>query len=362
MKKIYNSPKVLIVFFLLFNIVSLEAKEEYTKVVQKDYSTNSNTSLVIVNKYGTVKLMDWDKPQISITVKITVDHNNKNEAEKLLDMIHIDFSDANNVIKAVTNIDEGFGTSGIWSGLKGGKNFSIDYNINLPRNLSHVTLNNKYGNIVVNELSGLLEIDLKYGNLNINKLTRSDDKPLNTIILGYGKANIDQCSWLKFNLSYSQAAFSSCKALIVVSKYSKIAIDKSSSIVAESAYDGYSLGDLNNFVVTGKYSNYSLSSLTTKLDADIKYSDINVNSVPKNFESIKITNSYGKINLGIASDASYSLDAFVKYAGINYPETGRVSRISENTSTTVKGVVGTDKNTSSSVNINSSYGGVNLRK
>lgn len=358
MNKISNYLLILALAYIGIPIYA--AKDEFSKTLQKEYNVNENTSLEIVNKYGEIHIEDWDKQLIRIDVKITVEHNKKAEADELLKMINVTFSDIGDAIKAVTEIEDGFGNSRGWFGNHEGKKFRIDYQINIPKSIS-LKLSNKYGNIFLSNLSGMLEIDLKYGNLNINTITRGDSKPMNQIAVAYGKATIDQANWVKLSLSYSKASFQSCKALIAVSKYSKINLDKASSIVAESAYDDYSIGNIANLVLTGRYSHYNFRSISKKLDAETKYSDINVESIPAGFESIKVENSYGKINLGIDPSAAYELNAYVKYAGIIYPENSQISRIAQNAHTTIKGHVGNGK-TESTVDINSSYGGVNLMK
>lgn len=362
MKTIYN--KLALIFIANLAITGVNAiGDEYSKSISKDFDVNKNTTLEVVNKYGMIEVDNWDKSAVHIDVKITVEHSDRDEAARLLQMIHVKFTTEPDIIRAITEIDKDFGTSSIWfgGGHREGKKFRIDYKISVPRKIN-IRLNNKYGNILINEISGLTEIDLKYGNLNINKLTRGDEKPLNTIVVGYGKAAITEANWLKLSISYSpMASIDRCKALILLSKYSKATIENASSLVAESAYDGYNIGSLSNLVLTGKYSSYNIGNVSKQIDAEVKYSGFKVGSVPVGFESIKVENSYGKVDIGIARDASYSLNAFVKYAGIKYPDNDRISSISENTSTTVKGIVGNGKPTAT-VNINSAYGGVDLMK
>ncbi len=358
MKRIF----IYVIFAGLFVFISnlSAAKEEFTKNIQKEFNADNNTSLEINNKFGKINIVDWDKPTIQINVKITVNHNNKEKAEQLLDMINVEFSDQGNVIKAVTQINDKFGTSRGWSDSNGNKDFHIDYQISIPKKIT-LKLSNRYGNIFVNELEGLIDVDLKYGDLNINKLSRGDQKPYNNISLAYGKANIEQCNWINLNLSYSKAFFQSCRTMVVMSKYSKVNIAKANIIAGESAYDTYVVKDLNNFVITGKYSDYKIEQISNKIDVDTKYSNLQVDLVLPSFESINVNNSYGKISLGIDPAASYELSANVKYAGINYPQNDRISIIKRNTETTVTGMVGKQKS-NAKVTIKSAYGGVNLIK
>ena len=293
-------------------------------------------------------------------MKISVQHESKEKAEQLLNMINVEFSEQTDQIKAITQINDKFGTSQGWFGSNENKEFHIDYQISLPKNIT-LKLINHYGNIFINHLEGPLDINLKYGDLNINKLTRGDEKPYNHIAIAYGKAIIDQCNWLNLNLAYSKATFQTCRILIVMSKYSKISIDQSNTIAGESAYDHFTIKELNNFVITGKYSEYKINQVSKKIDIDTKYSDVLVNTIPPNFESINVDNAYGKISLGIDPEACYELQANVKYANINYPEVGRVNRITQGNETKVNGTVG-NKKSDSKVTIKSAYGGVNLKK
>jgi hypothetical protein len=358
MKKIFNYVTLIGLFVCIANVNA--AKEDFTKNIQKEFKTDNNTSLEINNKFGKINIVDWDKPSLQIIVKITVNHNNKEKAEQLLNMINVEFSDQGNIIKATTQINDKFGTSHGWSDSNGNKDFHIDYQVSIPKKIT-VKLTNRYGNIFVDELEGLIDVDLKYGDLNINKLSRGDQKPYNNISLAYGKANIEQCNWLNLNLSYSKASFQTCRTLVVISKYSKIEIEKANIIAGESAYDTYVVKDLSNFVITGKYSDYKINRLSNKIDVDTKYTNLQVDLILPSFESINVNNSYGKISLGIDPAASYELSANVKYAGINYPENDRISRIKRNTETTVSGMVGNQKS-NAKVTIKSSYGGVNLIK
>ncbi len=332
-------------------------REEFSKVVQKEFQVNSNTSLEINNKYGNVHIQNWDQNSFKIVVKITVDIKDKEQADRVLDMLSVVFMQDGDKVTATTKISDDFGKLHGWFG-NSGKKFSIDYTVNMPKN-NDLRIANRYGNIFIDEMRGFVDIDLKYGDMTINKLTRGDEKPMNQIIVGYGKANITEANWLKLQVSYSKIDIDNSKALVLISKYSRGNLGKSSSLVSENNYDQYQLTDLTNVVMQGRYSNFQINSITRKIDVNMQYSDFKVNQVPKTFESIEVDNRYGKINLGIESGASYHLDGFAKYANIEYPsDNARLNRISENTRLTLNGTIGTSPK--STVKINTEYGGVRL--
>jgi hypothetical protein len=341
---------------LATSIKALEINDEFSKTLQKDFQINSKSELEINNKYGDVHIQNWDQNTFNIVVKITVDVKDKKQADELLDMLTVVFTQDVDKISATTKISEDFGRSGNWFGSN--KKFSIDYTVKMPKNNS-LRISNKYGNIFIDEMKGFVDIDLKYGDMNINKLTRGDEKPMNQIMLAYGKANVVESNWLKLQVSYSKIDIERSKALILLSKYSKGDLGKMSSLVADNSYDTYQIGDLSNLVIVGKYSNFQINSVAKKADISVKYTDVKVNFIPKTFESVSINSQYGRIAMGIENGASYKFDGFAKYTDIEYPrDNARVNRISENTKLTVNGTIGNDPK--ATVKVNTEYGGVKL--
>jgi hypothetical protein len=333
--------------------------EEFSKSLHKDFDANENTLLIIQNKFGDVDINNWDKNKVSIDVTITVDHPNEEKAKELIDYINVIFSQSGNTIEAITKIDDKFSKWNTFTFNDNHKEFSIDYKVNLPKNIK-LDLTNKYGSVFINELDGHTKVSVKYGNLKINKLTRAKTKPYNEIYLGYSNGTIENCSWLNLTIKYSELKIKECKALIAITKYSDLFVDKASSIVCESKYDDYRLGTVSNFITTSAYTDFEIDQVSKKLEFDNRYGNLSVDFVPANFEKITIENEYGSIDIGIDPNASYNLKGYAKYADIDYPNVGRVSRIKESTSLQVEGLVGKDNSTKSFVEIETKYGSVEL--
>lgn len=353
---------LLLIVFGIAITTSLQAqKDKVEKKYHKEYSVTANTHLLLKNKYGDINVRNWDKNQVTIDVVITVKHRDRERAEKLLSFLNVEFSQEGNEIKVITHIGDKF-IKPSWS-LFGNesKEFSIDYTVNMPTDMD-IELSNKYGDTFINELSGHVNIAVKYGYLKANKILRGDTKPYNKIAIGYGKAEIDEVNWLKMDLSYSKVEFETAKALMIISKYSRVYLDKGRSIVTESKYDNYNIGQVDNFVFSGAYGTLKFDQVNKTLKLHIKYTGCSVDYIPSGFEKINIENKYGGIKLGIDSNASYKIDGKAEYAKIYIPSGSKVSRIEENTKLSINGLVGTDANTSSVVNIYTKYGSVHLHK
>jgi hypothetical protein len=346
-------------FFIisLFIISSTLTAQEITKEFHKEYTAGTKT-LEISNRYGDVIIQSWDKDQIVIDVKVTVEMPNKEKAQRLIDLIDVQFSESDNLISAKTVIDDKFNFTG-WGD---SRKFSIDYTIKMPVK-TDLNLINKYGNTDIDELHGLMNLEIKYGNLSAGKLTRGNIKPLSKINIAYGKGSIDEAGWLDLTERYvGSMDITKSQAILLDSKYSKIALSETSSVVGESKYDNIRIENIKNLVLENGYTEVNIGELTKKLTYTGSYGSFSIDRIPSGFESIDIETHYMGVKLGIDEAANYRLDAKVSYGGLKYNEDNfkNERRIVENNSNEVSGTVGKEENPLSRVNVQASYGTVRL--
>lgn len=358
MKRSDYKPIMLLLTALLIIPLTLKA-EEVTKEFHKEYKAGPNTTLDINNKYGDVVIQNWDKDQVVIDVKITVELPNQEKAQKLLSYIDVNFSEGTDLISAKTVIDDKFNFTG-WGG--DSKKFSIDYNIKMPAGTS-LTLVNKYGNTDIDELTGLVNLDIKYGNLTAGKLTRGNIKPLNSLNLAYGKGSIDEAGWLDLTVRYvGSFVIEKSQALLLDSKYSKLSLGETSSVVGESKYDNIRINKITNLVLENGYSDVNVGELTKKLTYNGSYGSFEIGTIPAGFDKLDTDTRYMGVKLGIEESASYKLDAKLSYGGLKYNEDKfrNQRRIVENNRSEISGTIGDNESPASMVNIISSYGSVRL--
>jgi hypothetical protein len=357
MEKLAYKPKLLILLtaaLLSFSLSAQEASKEY----HKEYKADKNTTLDISNKYGDVSVTGWDQDQIVIDVRVTVKHPDRSKAEKFLDKIDVRFSEENNTVFAKTVIEDNFNFTGWGSN----REFKINYTVKMPF-VSSLTLANRYGNTDIDEIRGLVNLDIKYGGLEIDKLTRGNEKPLNRIAVAYGKGNITEAGWLDVYVRYTNTlTIGKSQALLIDSRYSKLKVGETSSIVGDAKYDTYTIDKINNLVLTTGYTNVNAGTLSKKLSFEGSYGSLTVDEIPSGFESVDVDVRYSGVRLGIAENASYKLDAESSYGSIKYNEDNLkfTRRVVENTSSEISGVVGKDESTSSTVKAKTAYGTIKL--
>jgi hypothetical protein len=359
MKKLFINPRVTLAAALFCAVTLSSSAEEVKKEFHREMVPTDNSTLTVINKFGAVVTETWDRNNIVVDVTVKIEHGSADRARKLLDMITVEFTESEGNLKAETVFSDDF-SSISWKGSN--NNFSVNYNIKMPAQVN-LDISNKYGNVVVDEVSGQTTLNIKYGDLTVNKLTRGNVKPLNTIIVAYGKATVYELGWAEINARYvGLFSVDRAVALLVDSKYSKVSVNEVSSLVADSKYDGYTIGAVNNIVVMGGYTDFRFKRVNKKLEVETKYGNLSVDVIPAGFEKVEVKAGYCAVRLGIDPGACYRLDASSSYGSIKFEE-GSFSpdrRIVGNTSTEMAGKVGRCDNPRSVVKISASYGSVRL--
>ena len=189
-KSVYKSGTLLLAALLLS--FTLSGQEELSKEYHKEYKVSPSMTLDLNNRYGDIDVETSGTDQVVIDVKVTLKYPNRERAEKLLSYIDVEFNDESEGISVKTVIDDKFSFTG-WSG--DSRRFSIDYTVKMPEKMN-LALANRYGNTMLDDLSGHVSLDIKYGNLTASKLSRGNEKPLNRISLAYGKGSIEEAGWL----------------------------------------------------------------------------------------------------------------------------------------------------------------------
>lgn len=359
MRKQVYSILALIAAILLLSTTTATS-QELTKDYSRSFTATSGKTVSISNRYGDVNIETWDRNEVSVEVRVTVEMTSRDRSERLIEQIEIEFFEADTAVGAKTVLGDRFSstTRGV-----GTSRFSIDYTVKMPSQ-NNLTVLNRYGNIKMGTHPGRINIDLRYGNFYAMKLTRGNIKPVNLISISYGKASIDEANWLSAIIRYTtDFNVTNVQAMTLDSRYSKVIIDNAGSIVSDSKYDNISVREINNLVLDGAYTGVKLGTLTNSLKVNAKYGSIDATSVPAGFESISVDASYCGISLGINRSAKYRLDAKVNYASLSYCEecVDIQRRIIESNSREISGIAGSDKSPAATVNIRSSYGSVRLR-
>jgi hypothetical protein len=323
------------------------AREEYSKIIKTAWVKSSVTALKVTNKFGEIKINDLGGDSVTIKVVVTIDNSSESKAKDLMDKIQIEFQKTGGLTSAETIIEDNF---------KSKQSFTIDYLINIPKDRD-LDINNRYGNVVINDLEAKGNFNVSYGNLTAGRLKATAGSPV-YVELSYGQADIESVNDARMVFKYSKLYIEEVGQLKLESKYSgSTNLHKVNSLQIDSKYDAINIDEIGKLVSVSKYSNFKIGLLKENFNLDTGYGSVIISKVDPKFDEIKITNSYGGINIGL-NDLNYKLRAECSYCDVDYPnERFKGDKIRDNQRFSLDGNIGTG---GGSVSINSRYGGVKL--
>jgi len=349
MKMRVYKPKSLLLSLLLisavcFSLSAQDARKEYTE----NYAVNRGVTLDAETRYSDMEIVTWDRNEVDILAVVEVDASSKSRADAALEKIDISISKSGNTISLETELENG------WS-----RNVKTEIHITVkaPAYLN-LTVENAYGDLFIQEISGLALLDLQYSNLKADALSRGSEKPYNQIELAYSNATIQNAGWVELELAYSDVEINASEMLFVESKYSKLIGEKAGGVVTEGAYDKYFIDELDSFVAELKYSGLKFERLNKTLSVHASYTNTKILELSKNFDEVEASLAYGNLNMTMESGASYKIESESRYGNIKVANGDKLSRSKETTTTKVWGTVGS--NPKGTMKLVTKYGNIEI--
>ncbi len=343
-KRVFKSKSLLLSLLLIvtvsFSLSAQDARKEYSD----NYDVSKGVTLITDTKYSDVELITWDKSNVDILAVVEVEASSQSRAEEALKKVDIQIGKSGNNITVVTEMESN------WS-----RNVktSIKITIKAPAWVN-LDLENSYGDLFIQEATGLVQVDLKYGNLKAGTLSRGNEKPFSVIDMAYSDGVIDAAGWLEVEVSYSDLELNLSKMLFVDSKYSKLLGEKAGGIVTDGMYDKYYFDEVDSFVAELKYSGLKFGKLNKTLSLESAYTNAKIGTLSKDFGKVDAELSYGNLTVGLEQGASFKFEGEAKYGSVNISTGDRLSKTKENNYTRVWGNVGS--NPKSSIQVITKYG------
>ena len=358
MKSLYK----ITLLFLLLPLISFantdKKKQEKSKTIKKEYTVNSDASVAIDNRYGNLNITTWNKNKVEIEVKITVKGNDINRVERKLENINVEFSASNNFVSAKTIFEK---EQKSWSWWKKSKNvnYKINYIVKMPIT-NNVNLDNDYGNIYLDNLSGKADINCDYGKITVGELSAAN----NNINLDYcSSSSITYMKSGDINIDYSKLTVDASEKIKANTDYSTLKIGKTSTLDFNTDYGSITVDEADNISGNSDYTGMRFGTVKKNLNIDTDYGSVTVKRLAKGFESVDIDGQYAGIRIGVDSNASFDFVIDLQYAGFkrNNDKIEFYKSISKTTKKHYEGKYGKG-NSNSKIKIRSQYGGVSIKE
>ena len=304
-------------------------QKEFRREVTKEFSTGANPSLEIENKYGHIRIVEGTENKISFNIEIIGKGTTDALAKKYAESVTIDFNQRGDKVSAKTVL-ESLNCNNCGR--------TTNYTVVVPKGVT-MNLDNKYGNIYLENSGKPLNVTLKYGNMEANTLANVN------IDIKYGNASIEACDDLKIDCGYA-----------------KFKIGKVDRLNADSKYDDFQIGTASDIQMNTKYTKVRINKLNNSFICnDFKYCTLNISDISPQFSRIKVSSGYSNINLALNNRHSFKASLSARYGTIkaDHLTFNNVSiRNKERNTDAITGTVGTDNNPSAMVEITASYGNI----
>jgi hypothetical protein len=335
-----------------------KGKYTKTKTLNKEYSVNANASLRVMNSYGNIDITTWNENRTVIEVTITTNGDNEEKVQKRLDDIDVEFSGTASQVSAKTTFNGGKKSSWSFWGKKNNVHMEINYVIKLPVTNS-VDLGNDYGSISLNRLEGNAKISCDYGQIIVGELMAEN----NLLNFDYtDNSTIDYMKSGRINADYSGFTLDKAENIELNADYTKSEILEVNNLNYNSDYGKLTVGKVNTLVGRGNYIPNKIGTVSGSLNLNTDYGSISVERLTSTVNEVVIKSDYTGVKLGY--DTGFNFDFVVKlsYAGFNEGDDLNITRSDKSSYNKLyEGYHGT-KNSGNMININSTYGGVSLKK
>jgi hypothetical protein len=277
--------------------------DDFKKTYQQKYDVDKGAVLVIDNKFGDLHCQAWDESSVSIIVTVTVDAYSQEKADRVFDKIKVDLTGSRTKVQGITTADN-----------ISNANFSIDYEIKLPRWIN-IDLDNKFGDIYLDENQGEAKINLEYGAIEVNDLSG----PKNDLTIKFSDGEAGFIKQGDLHIEYSEWESKGADNFKVYSRFSELTIEKVALLNLDSQYDEVKVGSAGQVISVSRFSELDFDKINGDFDFDAEYGDISVSYISPAFKVGKVRNSFAEADLTFDPKASMTVTAESEFGELSYP-------------------------------------------
>ncbi len=276
--------------------------------VSRSFPVSLETTLEVHNKYGKIQVATWNKDSVAIEVDIKLSESSSKKLKKLKEGTQIAFTGSKSYIVAKTVIESESGRiaselKSIGNTISGSnKRIEINYMIYLPAHMD-VVLNNKFGDIYMDDLDGQVDITLSNGVLKANRLSGNA-----SIALSFGNGMIKSLGSANLKLSYSDMVLNEVSQLDLSSKSSKLNVDSVNVLKIDSRRDKLYFTHAEYIYGSSNFTQIWIYDLLRESDLYMKYGELTIEHIMPDFSKLYVESDYTDMTLYFDREASLDLD------------------------------------------------------
>ncbi len=330
MKNIILSRRLIFMLVLLFaGSTATLAQFTETREFEKRFKVTPEQSIEITNKYGKIELTTWEKDSVVFKIKMKVEEKKLSRLDKALDNIDFDFTESQHYLIGRTIADKNRTQLGSEflkfkeTLLQTDGSIEIDYKVWLPAT-NPLKIENKFGDIYMDDYQGELEIRLSNGKLKAHDFTNNT-----RLILNFADATVNNMSNGNIESSYSDVYIKQGDKVRYSGKSSDVEIIELKDLTIESRRDKFRLRRIGTMEASGNFSNFRVNDLLERATMRMVYGDLEFENVMPDFENIFIESKSTDVNLYFPVESEFQFEIDETKAEIDFPREVEVTERKE---------------------------------
>lgn len=287
----------------------------YTDRKVASYQVSEKTSVEVSNKYGKINVITWDKDSVRFEVDIRFNAGNMEKLEKIKNNVKVEFvASKYYVIGKTTFNDIGSKIGDLVEAYIPSNQVSINYMVYVPQRIN-LKIDNKFGDIYLDDFNGSLDLNLSNGDLKANKIAGTPMISINS-----GDATINSITGGRVVISYSDIRIKQAGILEIESRSSRLTIDQGDNVKIDSRRDKINIVEMDKLSATGYFTTIEIEELKKEFRSTLKYGSLMIDHIDKDFSFLNVNSEYADMDFIFDRNTAYNVDISHHYdVTINLP-------------------------------------------
>jgi hypothetical protein len=293
MKKVFLY-KLVILFAWLPLIFDAQAQYTSTKTIQKSFNMTDAGEVMIKNKYGHIEFYGWEKD--SVRIKVVIETQSK--SDELINRINPTFDFSKEFLEVESVIEAK--KQGYFNRLFREINpiefdkteVDIHFEVFLPAGV-HIKVENKYGDVSINDCKGRLRAQVEHGDLRIEGALSYVD-----VLIRFGLLRAYNLPRGEIDLKNGRLDISNAQQIELISEGSEIEIDDIQTLRLTSSKDeSILISSISTITGSVRFSDLTIEQISGFADLDLHQSELKINHLLKGTTQLQLTQKDTEIEI-----------------------------------------------------------------
>ncbi|WP_258540478.1 DUF4097 domain-containing protein [Parvicella tangerina] len=263
-----------------------------SKVIRKSMPATDDFELEIKNKHGRIDVTTWDKDSVVLEITISATSNKLDRLESIMEQVTVNFSEHDDYLAASTQWGGGANELRLdFIKLFDDQTVRVDYRIWMPVE-TELELENKFGDISMEDCKGKLKVDLSHGDFKARKL--KDAKSIN---VQYGDINIKELEDGNITSKFGDVTIDKAKELDLDIISGDAELEKVDELTLKATSADVEIEEVNTLNFSSTLGDIEVEKLNKTVTGYLKFGGFEIEEVDPGFMGITLNGTNTDISI-----------------------------------------------------------------